>query len=333
MTTQPKLFAFDDPIPVIDKAEILSYFESAIYLNKYYTTPINFTGLAKAFHSTSYHSTAITVKKNILLSTLQTSSLISRLDLERFILDYLIFGNAYFYIHKNKLGKPVRLQAMLAKYIRKGVKDGIYYQVTNFIDDFEFPKDSIYHFIQPDFNQEIYGLPEYLSALQSSFLNEAATLFRRKYYINGAHAGSIIYLTDPLQSEASIDNLEQQIKSAKGKGNFKNLFIYSPNGKEKGLQVIPLSDITAKDEFLNIKNTSRDDILAAHRVPPQLLGIIPNNTGGFGDVEKAGKVFFINEIEPLQRKLNEINVWFRDNYNLQQDLIKFSKYRLLDTEN
>lgn len=186
--------------------------------------------------------------------------------------------------------------------------------------------------MQPDFNQEIYGLPEYISALQSSFLNEAATLFRRKYYINGAHAGSIIYMTDPMQDEESINNIQEQIKAAKGKGNFKNLFIYAPNGKETGLKVIPLSDVTAKDEFLNIKNTSRDDILAAHRVPPQLLGIIPNNTGGFGDVEKAGRVFFINEIEPLHKKLAEINTFFAERYGVKQALIRFKPYRLLDGE-
>ncbi|NUV17105.1 hypothetical protein MS6207_01281 [Escherichia coli] len=32
-------------------------------------------------------------------------------------------------------------------------------------------------------------------------------------------------------------------------------------------------------------------MLAAHRVPPQLMGIIPTNTGGFGDVEKAAARF------------------------------------------
>ena len=31
--------------------------------------------------------------------------------------------------------------------------------------------------------------------------------------------------------------------------------------------------------FLNIKDVTRDDILAAHRVPPQLLGVVPKNTG------------------------------------------------------
>ncbi|CUY66236.1 phage portal protein%2C PBSX family [Serratia marcescens] len=35
----------------------------------------------------------------------------------------------------------------------------------------------------------------YLSALNSDWLNEFATLFRRKYYQNGAHAGYIMYVT------------------------------------------------------------------------------------------------------------------------------------------
>jgi DNA polymerase-3 subunit beta len=44
----------------------------------------------------------------------------------------------------------------------------------------------MFHLQQPDVAQEIYGLPEWLSALQSALLNENATLFRRRYYLNGA---------------------------------------------------------------------------------------------------------------------------------------------------
>lgn len=43
-----------------------------------------------------------------------------------------------------------------------------------------------------------------------------------------------------------------------------------------------LHEVATKDDFFNIKNASRDDLLSAHRVPPQMMGIIPNNTGGFG---------------------------------------------------
>ena len=57
--------------------------------------------------------------------------------------------------------------------------------------------------------------------------------------------------------------------------------------------------------------------MAAHRVPPQMMGIRPNNVGGFGDVEKAANVFVRNELIPLQKRMEEVNKW------IGQDIIKF----------
>lgn len=319
-------FSFGEPVPVLDAADIMGYFESVLIFQKYYAPPIDLNGLARAIRSASHHQSALTVKKNILLSTCKTTALLAQSELEKFVQDYLVFGNAYLEVVRNKFGKPIELKAPLAKYMRKGVEHGIYYQVTHGLNEHKFAQDSIFHLLNPDVNQEVYGLPDYLAALQSAFLNESATLFRRKYYLNGAHAGSIIYMTDPTQSASDIEQIKEQIQQAKGRGNFKNLFIHVPNGKREGIQVIPLSDIVAKDEFANIKNSSRDDILAAHRVPPQLMGIIPTNTGGFGDVEKAGRVFFINEIKPLQQRLKEINDW------IGVEVVSFERYELLDNQ-
>lgn len=72
------------------------------------------------------------------------------------------------------------------------------------------------------------------------------------------------------------------MKSAKGPGNFRNLFMYSQNGKKDGIQIIPLSEVAAKDEFLKIKNVSRDDIMPAHRVPPQIMGLCRIMLGVWG---------------------------------------------------
>lgn len=95
--------------------------------------------------------------------------------------------------------------------------------------------------------------------MQSALLNESATLFRRKYYNNGSHAGFILYMTDAAQNEEDIDALRTALKTAKGPGNFRNLFVYAPNGKKEGIQLIPVSEVAAKDEFGSIKNISRDD--------------------------------------------------------------------------
>lgn len=75
------------------------------------------------------------------------------------------------------------------------------------------------------------------------------------------------------------------------------------------MQLIPISEVAARDDFFNIKNVSRDNVLAAHRVPPQLLGIVPTNNGGFGDVTSAAEVFVKNEIRPLQERFREVNEW------------------------
>ncbi|MNW19856.1 Phage portal protein [compost metagenome] len=53
-----------------------------------------------------------------------------------------------------------------------------------------------------------------------------------------------------------------------------------------------------------------------------MMGIIPNNTGGFGDVEKAAQVFVRNELMPLQERMKELNNW------LNYEVISFSEYNL-----
>ncbi|VDZ76674.1 phage portal pbsx family protein [Salmonella bongori] len=149
-----------------------------------------------------------------------------------FALDYLVFGNAFLEQRHSVTGQLIKLLTSPAKYTRRGVDDSVFLVCgKNFTQPHEFAPDTVFHLLEPDINQEIYGLPEYLSALNSAWLNESATLFRRKYYQNGAHAGYIMYVTDPAQSATDVESLRDAMRNSKGLGNFKNLFFYSPNGK------------------------------------------------------------------------------------------------------
>lgn len=316
-----EMFTFGDPTPVLDSNQLF-YFGECWTHNKWYEPPVDLEGLAKSLQAAPHHSSSIYVKRNILVKSFVPHPLLSRMEFSRFALDFIVFGNAYLERVLSRTGQVLTLKAALAKYMRRGTNLDLYYFVPTFQDEHEFEKGSIYHLISPDVNQEVYGIPEYLSALNSAFLNESATLFRRKYYKNGSHAGFILYMTDAAQDATDIDNMRQALKEAKGPGNFRNLFVYAPNGKKDGIQLIPVSEVAAKDDFLNIKNVTRDDQLAAHRVPAQLIGIVPNNAGGFGDVEKAARVFVTNELEPLQERLKELNDW------LGIEVIKFEPYSL-----
>lgn len=108
---------------------------------------------------------------------------------------------------------------------------------TKLQQPYAFTPRSIFHLLEPDINQEIYGLPGYLSAIPSVLLNESATLFRRKYYINGSHAGLIMYMTDAAQDQEDVDNLRNAMKSTKGAANFRNLFMYSLTVKRTGFRL------------------------------------------------------------------------------------------------
>ena len=85
--------------------------------------------------------------------------------------------------------------------------------------------------------------------------------------------------------------------------------MYAPNGKKDGIQLLPISEVAAKDDFGAIKNISRDDLFAALRIPPQLMGVVPQNAGGFGSVSEAAHRWVENELEPVMLRLKFVNVW------------------------
>lgn len=314
-------FTFGEPAPVLDRRELLDYIQ-CLDNGKWYETPISFDGLAKTFRCSPHHASCIYVKRNILVSTFRPNKLLRRGEFARLALDYLIFGNGYLERRDSIGGRPMSLEHALAKYVRRGLEDGRYWWVQGARTEQEFKRGSIFHMIEPDVHQEIYGLPEYIGAIQSALLNEASTLFRRKYYINGSHAGYILYVSDAAQDIADINAIRDALKASKGPGNFRNLFLYSPNGKKDGIQLIPISEVAAKDEFLGIKDATRDDVLAAHRVPPQLLGIVPKNAGGFGSIADAAKVFVKNELVPLQARFLELNEW------MGEEVVAFDPYEI-----
>jgi PBSX family phage portal protein len=303
-TVKAHAFTFGDPEP-IDRAALLDYVQ--VWNNgRWYEPPISVQGLANMLRVAPHHSSAIFIKRNLLVSSFVPTRYLSVADFEAFATDYLVFAHAYLEQIPAMSGRLLKLKRSPALFTRVGVHDGSCWFVPYTGEAFQF-ENALCQLFVPDVNQEIYGVPEYLSALHAAQLNKSATLFRRKYYDNGSHAGFILYMTDAAQQSEDIDAMREALRSSKGPGNFRNLFMYAPNGKKDGLQLIPISEVAAKDDFAAIKNTSRDDILAAHRVPPQLLGMIPTNTGGFGDVEKAKQVFVENEIVPIQAKMTGLN--------------------------
>lgn len=297
---------FGDPEPVLNKrAGIMDLLESR-FNGRWYETPIPMDGLARAFRASPHHASAMLLKRDMLLADFLPSPLLSRSEFSGLVLDYLVLGNSYLEEIPNRFGRSAKYVRRLAKYLRAGKEEDAFFQVTGWRKEIALAPGAITQIFQPSLDQEIYGIPEYLAALQSAFLNENATLFRRKYYLNGSHAGYILHL-DGQFSEADVEGIREKMKASKGAGNFRNMLLHSTGGSKDSVKLIPVSEVAAKDEFLGIKNTTRDDILSAHRTFPQLIAVVPQNTGGFGKMSEAVAAFRELVIEPLKMQMLEFN--------------------------
>jgi PBSX family phage portal protein len=307
-------FAFGDDVSVIDGRSAWGYFDGVYRNADWYEPPVPFHGLAQAYLMSPHHQSAIGLKLNMLRRHFVPSRWLDANTHDRLALDYLQMGNFFAEPVMNLGGRVLRYAHSPALHTRVGIEAGRFFWVRPDWSGMGFGGEGIHEFArplchvqEPDVSQEIYGVPQWLAALQSGLLNEAATLFRRRYYINGGHAGYVFYAAEGTLTDKDAQAIREKLTQAKGRGNFKNVFVHAPNGKKDGIQIIPLAEVAAKDEFAGIKNVSRDDILAAHRVPPQVLGIVPQNSSGFGDPRSATDMFFINEIEPLKAKMMELN--------------------------
>ncbi len=279
---------------------------------RYYEPPVNQEDLIGLLRVGIHHASALHCKLNVLSSTFEPTALLSRAEFKKLAFNYLVTGNGYLAAERNRLGGITAFKNRLAAYMRRASpgasKDGYFYLRSRVFETADFiPAADVVHLMQPDLVQEVYGIPDYLAGLGSAQLNRSATTFRRRYYDNGSHAGFIIYATDNNINQPDWDNLKSQFKKAQREGNFKNVFLRSPNGDKDGIKLIPISEVAAKDEFLNIKNVTAQDMLTVHRVPPSLMGVVPTAAGGLGDARTAAEVFAANEIGPIQAAFLEAN--------------------------
>ena len=83
-----------------------------------------------------------------------------------------------------------------------------------------------------------------------------------------------------------------------------------------------MSEVAAKDEFNSIKDQTQGDVLAALRVYPQLMGIVPKNAGGFGSPQEGAQVWATLELEPIQTRLALLNDW------VGEEVVRFKDFEI-----
>ena len=289
-----------------------NYLNSQLTLQEYYIPPISMTGLSRLPKVNPHHGAMVSFKANMLLKYFDASnSIISRETFKRLAIDYNTFGNAYLNVIKNVNGVTVAVRHLPAiNTRRKAGNIYTYLKPDNTLIDFAVGE--IVHLMDYDAEQQIYGIPYWIGSLQSILLGEEARMFPRKYFKNGAVTGNIIVTAGLGSDEEGV--LDDTFSGAKGDGNWKTMHIGFKNGTdvEKMLKVIALSNEGAKIDFTKFMSASATDILEAWRVRPELAGMMPENTGGTGDLSKIMDLYYQFEVIPYQQEFEIINRFLPD---------------------
>ncbi|HHK8500074.1 phage portal protein [Vibrio parahaemolyticus] len=303
------VYHIDSTPEAIDSNSWMTSYTDLFYndTDNYWEPPISRQGLADTSRANAYHCSLLKARANYVASRFMGGGGLTHRRVQFFGNNYFTFGDGAFLKIRNGFGVPVRLHPLPSMHMRRR-KNGDFVILERGGNQKVYKQKDVIFLPQDDLEQQIYGVPDYLGSMQSSLLNKDATLFRRRYYKNGAHMGFIFYASDPNLSEADEKKMKETIASSKGVGNFRSMFVNIPNGKEKGIQLIPVGDIATKDEFERIKNITAQDILVGHRFPAGKGGMMPQPGSSFPDPEKVGREYDKDEIVPVCKLImDEVN--------------------------
>jgi PBSX family phage portal protein len=313
------VFAFGDPEPILS-SRLTEYLGTFLDISgDFFRPPVDFLGLASLMNANAYHGPILHFKKNMIVKWFVPGKLLDTQTMKKAALDFEVTGNCYFQKFTDRFGKVLRLGHLPALAMRRGLQPDVYVKLRGVLTQeamisdilqgyIEFKPGEVIHLKEPDIKQGIYGLPQYLGGIQSVLLSEDATLFRRKFFINGAHMGYILVTTDANLDEETAKLIEAKVKESKGPGNFRSMYLNIPRSSNKEpVQIIPVGNIGSKDEFQAIKEVMEMEMLAMHRVYPGLSAIIPGNVGGFGSLSDSMKVYHELEITAMQQVFLELN--------------------------
>jgi capsid portal protein len=131
-----------------------------------------------------------------------------------------------------------------------------------------------------------------------------------------------------------LDRLQGTVDDSKGRAYFaesgKRAVIRpkrsrDSNGVNDRIKVIPIGENATKDEYERIKNVTLQEILIMHRIQPALAAMVPKANGGFGDIQKNSRIYYENEMLPMQQGLLEVN-----DYLPQSQWLRFAEPEAID---
>lgn len=233
--------------------------------------------------------------------------------------DYLLYGNAYVQIIRNKAGNIGELYYVNARYIRTSKKNDLFYYSEEYGKKYARTNKMV---VYPKFVPEAknvptsilnlkteldktYGLPRYIAALKDCETEKQLTEFNLSQIENGFYGSYIFNFANGIPSDEQKEEIEKNINEKFcGAGNAGRFLLNFSNGKENGVTLQKLEIQNIAEKFNLTADRARNQIYASFAAQPVLFGI-QKETAGFSDedYQQAFKLFNRTVVRPIQKKI------------------------------
>jgi HK97 family phage portal protein len=252
--------------------------------------------------------------------------------------DIHVFGNAFLEIVFGPDGKPRELWNLDATTMRVKADEhgGImgYVQVPRFATTrsqtgkVEFEPREVIHFKLGTKGATLYGLSPLASLILPITVDKFAQVYNRAFFINGAkiRGAFIMKNASPEQVERNREYMKERAKNPDT--------AHSDLVLEGDIEFKQIG-VNQKDmEFLELREFTRNEILAVYGVPPGKVSIIETGNIGAGSGEHQTQTFYEETILPFQMRVAEkINKHvIRDGFGISDWSFQFNKRAIDEKE-
>lgn len=238
------------------------------------------------------------------------------------IADYLIYGNAYIQVVRNKGGQVAELYRLSPRYVRTDKKNDLFLYSEDFDKTYvRSAKKLVYPKFVPEAtdiptsviamkteNDKAYGLPLYIASLKECEIQRQLSDFNLSQLENGFFGSFIFNFSNGIPSDEQKAEIERDIQEKFcGSGNAGRFLLNFSDGKENGVTLSKI-DIQNFAEKYNVTDTrASKKIYEAFGASSVLFGVEKETTGfNSEDYEQSFKLYNRVRVKPLQKKIENL---------------------------
>ncbi|MDR2522549.1 MAG: phage portal protein [Synergistaceae bacterium] len=245
--------------------------------------------------------------------------------LQKAAFDWECMGNAYFEAARSRNGKIGELYHVHAQTVFVNVRGS---RLAGYVQEaggapVEFSvfgersgRNELFQFKRFTPLSTWYGLPDWVAALEALRLDQEKKAFYAAFFKNFAVPSYAVIMTGAEFSEEVENTVTRGLQQLKGVENaHKTMLLSVPFPKDEAEIRFEKLMVDLKDlPFEKLSQATREEILAAHGVPPRLVGIVTAGAlGGGGEMEGQLLSFVEMKVKPRMRYLeNRIKLILRD---------------------